>query len=79
MEMMAAQRNDLAIGRVIAGLRPKLTSLDGMAPLLEISQQQRLLISRPHDQDRFALDLRMLSNFPGSGASASRPSHLESR
>ena len=54
MEMAATQRNDLAIGRVIAGLHPELTFLDRMAPLHEIFQQQSLLVSRPHDQDRFA-------------------------
>ena len=75
MEMTAAQRNDLAIGRVIAGLRSELAFLGGMAPFLEIFQQQRFLVSRPNDQDRFAAlqclpdprkEGRILKGFAGS-------------
>jgi hypothetical protein len=55
MEVTASQRNDLAIGRVVAGLGADLPSpLRGMTPLLEIFQQQRPLVPGAHDQDEFA-------------------------
>ncbi|WMT73443.1 hypothetical protein [Bradyrhizobium sp. Ash2021] len=55
MEVPASERDDFAIGRVIAGFDPEVTRLGGALAFPEIFQQQRFLVSRTQNEDCFAV------------------------
>jgi hypothetical protein len=51
----ASERDDFAVRRMIAGFGVEVACLMRMQALLKMFQQQRLLVARTYDQDRFAM------------------------
>ena len=53
MEVTTSQRNDLAIGRVIAGFCVEFARIVRAQALLEMLQQEGFLVSWADNEDRF--------------------------
>jgi hypothetical protein len=66
MEVMASQRDDFVVGRVIAKLSAEVARLVRVRPLLEMLQQQCLLVSGTDNQDRFAVLQRLIDTWKES-------------
>ena len=60
MKVTATERDDFAVGRAIGGLGAKVAMPGGTTALLQMLQQQRLLVSKTHDKDCFAMFQRLI-------------------
>ena len=60
MEVMASQRDDFVVGRMIARLSVEVARLVRVRTLFEVLQQQCLLVSGTDKQDRFAVLQRLI-------------------
>ena len=66
MEVMAPQRDDFVVGRMIARLSVEVAHLVRVRTLLEMFQQQCLLVSGTDKQDRFAVLQRLIDTWKES-------------